>query len=63
MRGLITAYEKAGSADRAHVLELKLAALNQPTVEQALVVPELRAKLAATKQKRGWLRRLTGGEQ
>lgn len=63
MRGLITAYEKAGSADRAHVLELKLAALNQPTVEQALVVPELRTKLAATKQKRGWLRRLTGGDQ
>lgn len=60
MRDLITAYTKAGSADRAHVLELKLAALNQPTAEQALVVPELRSKLAAIKEKRGWLRRLTG---
>lgn len=60
MRDLITAYTDAGSADRAHVLELKLAALNQPTAEQALVVPELRSKLAAIKEKRSWLRRLTG---
>jgi len=60
MRDLITAYTKAGSADRAHVLELKLAAVNQPTLEQALVVPELRSKLAAAKEKRNWLRRLTG---
>lgn len=60
MRDLITAYTKAGAADRAHVLELKLAGLNLPTAEQALVVPELRSKLAATKEKRSWLRRLTG---
>ena len=60
MRDLITAYTQQPAADRAHVLELKLAALNEPTVEQALVVPDLRAKLAATKEKRGWLRRLTG---
>lgn len=63
MRDLITAYTQQSSADRAHVWELKLAALNEPTVEQALVVPDLRAKLAATKEKRGWLRRLTGKER
>lgn len=63
MRALIFAYTKVGSADRAHVLELKLAVLNQPTVEQALVVPELRSNLAATKGKRSWLRRLRGREQ
>ena len=62
MRDLIAAYTKVGAADRAHVLELKLAAFNQPTLEQALVVPELRAKLAVTKEKRGWLRRLMGLE-
>lgn len=62
MRDLITAYKQQRSDDRAHVLELKLAALNQPTVEQALVVPDLRTKLAAMKEKRGWLRRLTGRE-
>lgn len=63
MRDLIGAYTQQRSADRAHVLELKLSALNQPTVEQALVVPDLRARLAATKDKRGWLRRLTGRER
>ena len=63
MRDLIVAYTQRRSADRAHVLELKLSALNQPTAEQALVVPDLRARLAATKDKRGWLRRLTGRER
>ena len=63
MRDLIVAYSNTGSTDRAHVLEIKLAAVNQPTVEQALVVPDLRARLAATKEKRGWLRRLTGRDQ
>ena len=63
MRDLIVAYTKTGTTDRAHVLEMKLAAFNQPTVEQALVVPELRAKLAATKEKRGWLRKLMGSDQ
>ena len=62
MRDLIVAYSQAGSVDRAHVLEMKLAAFNQPTVEQALVVPDLRTRLSATKEKRGWLRRLTGGQ-
>jgi tetratricopeptide (TPR) repeat protein len=63
MRDLIVVYTKVGTTDRAHVLEMKLAAFNQPTVEQALVVPELRTKLAATKEKRGWLRKLMGGDQ
>lgn len=62
MQNLIVAYTKIGTTDRAHVLELKLAAFNQPTLEQALVVPELRIKLAATKEKRGWLRKLMGGD-
>ena len=63
MQDLIVAYTQAGSVDRAHVLEMKLAALNQPTVQQALVVPDLRTRLSATKEKRGWLRRITGGGQ
>lgn len=63
MRELIVAYSQAGAADRAHVMEMKLAAFNEPTLEQALVVPELRSKLAATKEKRGWLRKLMGWEQ
>jgi tetratricopeptide (TPR) repeat protein len=63
MRDLIVAYTKVGTTDRAHVLEMKLAAFNQPTVEQALVVPELRTKLAATKEKRSWLRKLMAGDQ
>ena len=62
MRDLIVAYTEVGATDRAHVLELKLAAFNQPTLEQALVVPELRTKLAATKEKRGWLRKLMGSD-
>jgi len=60
---LILAYTQDGANDRAHVLELKLAALNQPTVEQALVVPELRTKLAATKDKRSWLQKFTSRTQ
>jgi hypothetical protein len=56
---LILAYTQTGANDRAHVLELKLAAMNQPTVEQALVVPELRTKLAATREKRTWLQKFT----
>jgi tetratricopeptide (TPR) repeat protein len=63
MHDLILAYAQTGANDRAHVLELKLAAMNQPSVEQALVVPELRMKLAATKEKRGWLQKLSGRTQ
>jgi tetratricopeptide (TPR) repeat protein len=59
IQALILAYTQNGANDRAHVLELQLSAINQPTVEQALVVPELRMKLAATKEKRGWLQKFT----
>jgi Tfp pilus assembly protein PilF len=55
---LIVAYTHTGANDRAHVLELNLAMMNQPTIEQALVVPDLRTRLAATTEKRGWLRKL-----
>ncbi len=57
IRDLILAYTQTGANDRAHVLELKLAAMNEPTIEQALVVSELRIKLAATKEKRSWLQK------
>ena len=63
MRDLIVAYTQVRSSDRAHVEEMKLAALNQPTVEQALVVLDLRTRLAAMKEKRGWLQRLTGRDR
>jgi len=60
MQALILAYSQTGANDRAHVLELKLTELNVPTIEQALVVPDLRAKLVATKEKRGWFSKLAG---
>src|ERR1700680_1235128 len=63
MQDLILVYNHTGANDRAHVLELRLAAVNQPSVEQALVVPELRMKLAATKEKRNWLQKLSGRTQ
>jgi tetratricopeptide (TPR) repeat protein len=58
VQNLISAYSHTGANDRAHVLELSLATFNQPTIEQALVVPDLRARMAATTEKRGWLRKL-----
>jgi hypothetical protein len=60
MQALILAYSQTGVNDRAHVLERKLMELNAPTIEQALVVPDLRAKLVAIKEKRGWLSKLAG---
>jgi tetratricopeptide (TPR) repeat protein len=57
VQGLILAYTQTGANDRAHALELKLAAMNEPTIEQALVVPQLRTKLSATKDKRTWLQK------
>ena len=47
MRGLITAYEKNGQEGNARRLGAKLAALNVPLIEQALVVPEFRKQRAA----------------
>ncbi|HEX4603607.1 MAG TPA: tetratricopeptide repeat protein [Candidatus Angelobacter sp.] len=47
MRGLITAYEKNGQEGNARRLGGKLAALNVPLIEQAMVVPEFRRQRAA----------------
>ena len=58
MQQLVLAYNKTGAADKAHALELRIAAINEPTVEQALVVPGLRAKLSATKKRRTWLSKI-----
>jgi hypothetical protein len=51
MRGLITAYEKNGQEGNARRLGAKLAALNVPLIEQALVVPEFRKQRAALSAK------------
>ena len=63
IQDLILAYTQTGANDRAHVLELRLAAINQPTIEQALVVPQLRIKLAATREKHNWLQKLSSRTQ
>ena len=47
MRSLITAYEKNGQQGNATRLAAKLAALNVPLIEQAVVVPEFRKHRAA----------------
>jgi hypothetical protein len=39
------AYGSAGETERAGALAAKLAALNVPTLEQALIVPQFRASL------------------
>jgi hypothetical protein len=45
MRLLWRAYGGSGSSAQAQVIAAKLAALNVPTIEQALVVPQFRASL------------------
>jgi tetratricopeptide (TPR) repeat protein len=47
MRALIAAYEKNGQQGNAHRLSAKLAALNVPLIEQALVVPQFRKEWAS----------------
>ncbi|HEY2497505.1 MAG TPA: tetratricopeptide repeat protein [Candidatus Angelobacter sp.] len=47
MRSLILAYEKNGQQGNATRLAAKLAALNEPLIEQAIVVPEFRKHRAA----------------
>ena len=47
MRSLITAYDKNGQQGNARRLAAKLAALNVPLIEQAIVVPEFRKQRAA----------------
>jgi hypothetical protein len=58
MQQLVLAYNRTGAADKAHTLELKIAAINEPTLEQALVVPELRMRLAAATKRRTWLSKI-----
>jgi len=47
MRSLITAYQKNGQEGNANRLAGKLASLNVPLIEQAVVVPEFRKQRAA----------------
>ena len=47
MRSLITAYDKNGQQGNSHRLAAKLASLNVPLIEQAVVVPEFRKQRAA----------------
>jgi tetratricopeptide (TPR) repeat protein len=47
MRSLITAYDKNGQQGNARRLSAKLASLNVPLIEQAVVVPEFRKQRAA----------------
>lgn len=58
MQQLVVAYNKTGAPDKAHALELRIAAINEPTLEQALVVPELRARLAAATKRKTWLSKI-----
>ncbi|HEY1528776.1 MAG TPA: tetratricopeptide repeat protein [Candidatus Angelobacter sp.] len=51
MRNLIAAYNKNGQAGNATRLAAKLAALNVPLIEQAIVVPEFRKQRAAMASK------------
>ena len=50
MRLLWRAYNSTGAASKAQAIASKLAALNLPTVEQALVVPQFRAGLSGAGQ-------------
>jgi tetratricopeptide (TPR) repeat protein len=58
MQRLVVAYSESGAVDKAHALELKIADINEPTIEQALIVPDLRAKLAPSKKRKPWLPRI-----
>lgn len=49
-RRLLTCYEKTGAAEQAKDLSTRLAALNVPTIEQAMVVPAFRAELASSSE-------------
>jgi hypothetical protein len=47
MRLLWRIYSGNGAASQAQAIAAKLAALNQPTVEQALIVPHFRVSLVS----------------
>jgi hypothetical protein len=51
MRALVAAYSKNGQQGNATRLAAKLAALNVPLIEQAVVVPEFRKQRAAMASK------------
>jgi len=50
MERLWKAYKETGASEDAHLLAAKLANLNEPTVEQALVVPAFRTMLVDQQQ-------------
>ncbi len=41
---LSRAYSTAGAGDKKHEVEVRLRAMNTPTIEQALVVPAVRSR-------------------
>jgi lipopolysaccharide biosynthesis regulator YciM len=51
MQRLIVAYRKTGDKDDAARMTERLSRLYEPTIEQAVVVPEFRKTLLATKDK------------
>jgi transposase len=50
MQLLWKAYKQTGAQEDAKVLAARLAGINEPTVEQALVVPQFRVMLADQQQ-------------
>jgi tetratricopeptide (TPR) repeat protein len=46
MAALAVAYEKSGAAEKAHRMAARLSNLNEPTIEQAVVVPSFRKSVA-----------------
>jgi len=50
MQLLWTAYKQTGAQEDAKILAGRLAGINEPTVEQALVVPQFRVMLADQQQ-------------
>jgi len=50
LRLLSLAYRSTGASEQAQAVNAKLSALNVPTVEQALVVPQFRASLVSVSQ-------------
>jgi len=48
LRALMIAYEKTGAAEKAQQVAQQLAEFNEPTIEQALVVPAFRLTMIAT---------------
>jgi hypothetical protein len=47
MAALAAAYEKSGATDKARRMAARLSSLNEPTIEQAVVVPMFRKSRVA----------------